>query len=110
YVVCALGGRVLGSPAPRLVVRAPVRHDRSMRLVGVSEGVALLLAGVLIFGCGERAALVPPTSRRAAPSDATARPRFIPRSVSFISPSLGWAWGPAAHSSRAGVLARTDDG
>lgn len=76
----------------------------------MSEGVALLLAGVLIVGCGERAALVPPTSGRAAASDATARPRFIPRSVSFISPSLGWAWGPAAHSSRAGVLARTDDG
>lgn len=81
-----------------------------MTLVRVWKVVASLLAGVLIVGCGDRAARILPASGRAAASESPARPRFIPQSVSFTSPSRGWAWGPAAHSSKAGVLARTDDG
>jgi photosystem II stability/assembly factor-like uncharacterized protein len=40
----------------------------------------------------------------------TDQPRFIPQSVSFASPSVGWAWGPAHWIPSPGVLARTDDG
>lgn len=49
----------------------------------------------------------------AAKPDRTAQPEFIPQSVSFVSPRLGWAWGPAAWPTAAtapGVLARTTDG
>ncbi len=50
----------------------------------------------------------------AANTSVSPGPRFDPQSVSFVSRSIGWAWGPGirwlAHGSGPGVLARTDDG
>jgi hypothetical protein len=63
-----------------------------------------------LAGCG--AAVAPETPGARRPARATAGlPRFVPQSVSFVSPSSGWAWGPARpyRSSSAGVLARTGD-
>lgn len=53
-------------------------------------------------------------SAEAAKASVSGEPRFDPQSVSFISPSVGWAWGPGiaslAHGHGPGVLARTQDG
>lgn len=68
-------------------------------------GVALAAA---LAGCGADK----PDPPHTVPA---ARFHFIPQSASFVSPSLGWAWGPArwpplAGQREAGVLAKTEDG
>jgi hypothetical protein len=65
---------------------------------------------LVLAGCAATAAPAIPGARRGARATA-GLPRFVPQSVSFISPSSGWAWGPARphRSSSAGVLARTGD-
>jgi photosystem II stability/assembly factor-like uncharacterized protein len=77
----------------------------------------LIAAGVSV-SVGGGAPKTPTASRgdgaEAAKISISGQPRFDPQSVSFISPAIGWAWGPGVrwltHGYGPGVLARTDDG
>src|SRR5579875_908986 len=75
-------------------------------------GCALTAAGCALTaaGCARAAAGCAGTvAQTSAKRFARALPRFVPLSVSFVSPSAGWAWGPARpySSPSPGVLART---
>lgn len=80
-----------------------------LRTVGAFAGVAAVT--VVLLAATSMA-------RRPHPARGAARPaaktHFIPQSVSFVSPSVGWAWGPAgwplAGRRERGVLARTSNG
>jgi photosystem II stability/assembly factor-like uncharacterized protein len=101
------------------LIREARRRARRRR-VGYAAGAVLAgLIGSAVFfslggGEGNRPAASGNAGNQAARTRLGTQPRFDPQSVSFISPSVGWAWGPGiawlAHGHGPGVLARTEDG
>jgi photosystem II stability/assembly factor-like uncharacterized protein len=84
-------------------------------LVAVLAG--LTAAGVvvgLLGGTVKRPAASGGGGAEGAKTSVGAQPRFDPQSVSFVSPEVGWAWGPGirwlGQGYGPGVLARTNDG
>ena len=73
-----------------------------------------LPVAVLALALAGAASTAPGQSNRPrrplGPAATTTPSRFSPQSISFVSPSVGWAWGPAHWIPSPGVLARTVDG
>jgi hypothetical protein len=85
----------------------PPRNEAIVRHAAFVLSLALVLAGAVFTAAS------PTRSGRAPAAKSTVplQPRFIPRSVSFVSPSRGWAWGPAGQAELGpGLMATTSDG
>jgi hypothetical protein len=92
-----------------LTVIMRLRH----RLIALTVGLALVAAAVMATRAPAGGRPVT-AGRHAAGHAAAGTPHLLPQSVSFVSASTGWVWGPtawpAAGRAEPGVLARTDDG
>ncbi|MGO9791578.1 MAG: WD40/YVTN/BNR-like repeat-containing protein [Solirubrobacteraceae bacterium] len=101
------------------------RYDmrRPVYVVGGRGGwMVRLLLIAFAAGCAGRARSTTSTEKLTVATGAASQtkaspdtqPGFDPQSVNFVSPSVGWAWGPSKQWLRAGaglgVLARTLDG
>lgn len=95
------------------------RRARRRRAGYAATGALAGLMGLAVFlgfvgGVANRVTSSSSRSNHAARTPLGTQLRFDPQSVSFISPSVGWAWGPGIawleHGHGPGVLVRTEDG
>jgi hypothetical protein len=97
--------------ARRRTRRRRLGYATTIVLVGL---VAMGLSSLTSGGGTKKPAPSPGGGAAAAKTSIRGEPRFDPQSVSFISRTTGWAWGPGirwlTHGYGPGVLARTDDG